>query len=377
MDLLYAPDDDAFRQEVRAFLKAKLPADLRQRMSATGFASIEDQRTWQRILYQQGWAAPAWPKEYGGTGWTVGQQMIFADECALAPAPTPHIFNITMLGPVIIHFGTDEQREFFLPRLLKGEILVCQGFSEPGSGSDLASLSTSCKPTEAGWVVNGSKIWTSSAHYSDWAFCLVRTDPNAKKQAGISFIVVDLKSPGITIRPIIGIDGRHSLNQVFFDEVSIPESGMIGEVNKGWNYAKFLLGHERTYVAGIGRTRERISLAKELLAQAESQQEALTMVPAWRGRIALMEADIHALEVTQLRLMAGGVNQNMASLLKVRGSEIYQQIAELILEMAGPDGVRADRAEASTIYFYTRAATIYGGSTEVQKNILASTVLGL
>lgn len=205
MDLLFTPEDEHFRQEVRAFLEAKLPSDLRQRMRATGFANSEDQRHWQGILNQQGWAAPAWPKAWGGTGWTTGQQMIFADECALAPAPTPHIFNITMLGPVIIHFGNDEQRAFFLPKLLNGDILACQGFSEPGAGSDLASLSTSCKRVEGGWMVNGSKIWTSSAHYADWIFCLVRTDAAAKKkQAGISFVVIDLKSPGITIRPIIG-----------------------------------------------------------------------------------------------------------------------------------------------------------------------------
>lgn len=378
MDLLFTPEDENFRQEVRAFLQAKLPADLRQRLRSTGFATSEDQRRWQRILHQQGWAAPAWAKAFGGTGWTVGQQMIFADECAQAPAPTPHIFNITMLGPVILQFGNDAQRAFFLPKLLNGEILACQGFSEPGAGSDLASLSTSCQRVEGGWVVNGSKIWTSSAHEADWVFCLVRTDPAAKKkQAGISFIVIDLKSPGITIRPIMGIDGRHSLNQVFFDAVIIPESGMIGEENKGWDYAKFLLGHERTYVAGIGRTRERISFAKELLEQSAGSPQAATRLPAWRGRIALIEAGVHGLEVTQLRLMGGGVDQNMASLLKVRGSELYQEIAELILEMAGPAGLRRDRAAASTLYFYSRAATIYGGSSEVQKNILASTVLGL
>ncbi len=378
MDLRFTPNDHRFREEVRVFLKAQLPADLRQRMRASGFATSEDQREWQRIVNRQGWAAPAWPKAHGGTGWSVGQQMIFADECALAPAPTPHIFNITMLGPVILHFGNDAQRAFFLPKLLNGDILACQGFSEPGAGSDLASLATQCRRVDGGWLVNGSKIWTSSAHYADWIFCLVRTDPAAKKkQAGISFIVVDLRSPGITIRPIIGIDGRHSLNQVFFDEVLIPESGMIGEPHKGWDYAKFLLGHERTYVAGIGRTRERISLAKELLMQLQSSGLPASTMANWRGRIALIEAELHALEITQLRLMGGGIDQSMASLLKVRGSELYQDVAELILQMRGSDGLRRDQAAASTLYFYSRAATIYGGSTEVQKNILASTVLGL
>lgn len=378
MDLLWTTEDRAFREEVRNFLTRALPAELGARMRSTGFATHQGQRRWQRILNQQGWGAPAWPVAHGGTGWTVGQQMIFADECALAPAPTPHIFNITMLGPVIIRFGNDAQRAFFLPKLLNGDILACQGFSEPGAGSDLASLQTSCKRVEGGWVVNGSKIWTSSAHYADWIFCLVRTDTKAaKKQAGISFIVLDLKSPGISVRSIIGIDGRHSLNQVFFDEVFMPESGLIGEENKGWDYAKFLLGHERTYVAGIGRTRERISLARELLAQAERAAAPAPRVGVWRGRLALLETEVHALEVTQLRLMGGAMDPNIASLLKVRGSELYQDVNELILEMKGAAGLRADRAEASTLYFYSRAATIYGGSSEVQKNIVAATVLGL
>ncbi|MGO4811730.1 acyl-CoA dehydrogenase family protein [Cupriavidus sp. 2MCAB6] len=378
MDLLGTPEDKRFREEVRAFLAAHLPADMRQRIRSTGFVSYQDQRQWQRTLDAHGWGAPAWPVAHGGTGWNAGQQMIFADECAMASAPTPHIFNITMLGPVIIHFGNDAQREFFLPRLLNGGILSCQGFSEPNSGSDLASLQTSARRVDGGYVVNGSKIWTSQAHASDWIFCLLRTDSAAaKKQAGISFVVIDLKSPGVTIRPIIGIDDRHSLNQVFFDDVLVPQSGLIGEENKGWDYAKFLLGHERTYVAGIGRTRERMSYARELLASRERAGLPAKTAAAWRGRIALIETDVHALEITQLRLMHAGIDQNMASLLKVRGSELYQEIVELAMQIGGAASLRGDCGELTTAYLYSRAVTIYGGSTEVQKNILASTVIGL
>lgn len=378
MDLRFPAEEQRFRQEVRQFLQTELPPAMRQRLRSTGFASYEDQRQWQRTLADKGWGAPAWPVAHGGTGWSVDQQMAFADECALAPAPTPHIFNITMLGPVIYSFGNAAQRAFFLPRLLRGDILACQGFSEPGAGSDLAALATSCQRVQDGYVVNGTKIWTSQAHGSDWIFCLVRTDPAAtKKQAGISFIVIDLRSPGITVRPIIGIDGRHSLNQVFFDDVFVPESGLIGELNKGWDYAKFLLGHERTYVAGIGRTRERIALAREQLAEHAHQGQDAARLGHWRTRIALVEAELHALEISQLRLMRPGAHAAMASLLKVRGSELFQDITELLLHIAGPEALRRDQADLSTTYFYARAATIFGGSTEVQKNILARSFLQL
>lgn len=378
MDLLCTPQDEAFRQEVRAFIAAKLPPEMRARLRAGGFVTCEDQVYWQRALNERGWGAPSWPVEFGGTGWSVAQQLIFADECALAPAPTTHTFNMTMLAPVLMKFGSPEQQEFFLPRLRNADILSCQGFSEPGAGSDLASLKTSARREGEGYVVNGGKIWTSHAHYSNWIFALVRTNPDApKRQAGISFMVIDLKTPGITIRPIIGIDGRHSLNQVFFDDVKVPRSGLVGEENKGWDYAKFLLGHERTFVAGIGRTRERVSFAKELLERLGRDGMEAQACANWRGRIALIEADLHALEVTQLRLQANGAHPNMASLLKVRGSELYQAIADLLVQMKGPGALRRDAAELSTVYLYSRATTIFGGSTEVQKNVLASSVLGL
>ncbi|WP_349604798.1 acyl-CoA dehydrogenase family protein [Cupriavidus sp. DF5525] len=378
MDLLYSEQHKAFRQEIRDFIAANLPDDMRQRLRAGGFASKADTELWQRRLNTRGWGAPAWPKAFGGAGWDAAEQQIFADECACAPAPPPHIFNITMLGPVLVHFGSDAQREYFLPKLLNADIQVCQGFSEPGAGSDLASLKTRAERTADGYLVNGQKIWTSQAHYSDWIFCLVRTDPGAAKpQAGISFILIDLKSPGITVRPIISIDGRHSLNEVFFDNVLVPAQNLVGEENKGWDYAKFLLGHERAYIAGIGRSKERVAYAKDLLARLETEGRPADTLAPWRGRIAMIEADLHALEVTQFRMHGGHADMKLSPMLKARGSEIFQAITEVICGMRGTDALRADTGTLTKSYLYSRAVSIFGGSTEVQKNILSATVLDL
>ena len=378
MDLLYSEAHKAFRQEVRDFIAANLPDDMRQRLRAGGFASKADTELWQRALNKRGWGAPAWPKAFGGAGWDAAEQQIFADECAAAPAPPPHIFNITMLGPVIIHFGSDAQREYFLPKLLNADIQVCQGFSEPGSGSDLASLKTAAVREGDEYVVNGQKIWTSQAHYSDWVFCLVRTDPNAvKKQAGISFLLIDLKAPGVTVRPIISIDGRHSLNEVFFDNVRVPATNLVGEENKGWDYAKFLLGHERAYIAGIGRNKERVACAKALLAKLEGEGHPASTLATYRGQIALIEADLHALEVTQFRMLGGHADMKLSPMLKARGSEIFQAITDVICRMTAPASLRADTGTLTKSYLYSRAVSIFGGSTEVQKNILSATVLDL
>lgn len=378
MDLLYSEAHKAFRQEVRDFIAANLPDDMRQRLRAGGFASKADTERWQRALNRRGWGAPAWPREFGGAGWDAAEQQIFADECAAAPAPPPHIFNITMLGPVIIHFGSDAQRADFLPKLLNADIQVCQGFSEPGAGSDLASLKTAAVRDGDAYVVNGQKIWTSQAHYSDWVFCLVRTDPHAaKKQAGISFLLIDLKTPGVTVRPIISIDGRHSLNEVFFDNVRVPVSQRVGEENKGWDYAKFLLGHERAYIAGIGRSKERVACARELLRKLEAEGHPAATLAAYRGQIALIEADLHALEVTQCRMHGGHADMKLSPMLKARGSEIFQAITDVICRMTAPTSLRADTGTLTKSYLYSRAVSIFGGSTEVQKNILAATVLDL
>ena len=378
MDLVYSGQHQAFRQEIRDFIAANLPHDMRQRLRDGGFATKADTELWQRRLNARGWGAPAWPKAYGGAGWDAAQQQIFADECACAPAPPPHIFNITMLGPVLIHFGSDAQREYFLPKLLNADIQVCQGFSEPGAGSDLASLKTRAERTADGYLVNGQKIWTSQAHYSDWIFCLVRTDPAAARpQAGISFLLVDLKSPGITVRPIVSIDGRHSLNEVFFDNVRVPAENLVGEENRGWDYAKFLLGHERAYIAGIGRSKERVAYARAVLAEMEAAGRPADALAPWRGRIAMIEADLHALEVTQLRMHGGHADMKLSPMLKARGSEIFQAITDVICRMRGAAALRADTGTLAKSYLYSRAVSVFGGSTEVQKNILSATLLDL
>jgi pimeloyl-CoA dehydrogenase len=380
MDLLYSEEHKTFRQEVRDFLAANLPDDLRERLRAGGFATKDDNALWQRTLNQRGWGAPAWPKAFGGAGWDADRQRIFADECAAAPAPTPHPFNITMLGPVLIHFGSDAQREYFLPKLLNADIQVCQGFSEPGSGSDLASLKTTAVREGDAYVVNGQKIWTSQAHYADWAFCLVRTDAGAvKKQAGISFLLIDMKSPGITVRPIISIDGRHSLNEVFFENVRVPAANLVGGENKGWSYAKFLLGHERAHIAGIGRNKERVACARALLAKMEDEGYPEPTLAAYRGRIAMIEADLHALEVTQLRVHGGHADAKLSPMLKVRGSEIFQAITDLLCRMTGAGSLPVGGADVTLTrsYLYSRAVSIFGGTTEVQKNILSASLLDL
>ncbi|SPA23067.1 Acyl-CoA dehydrogenase, C-terminal:Acyl-CoA dehydrogenase, central region [Cupriavidus taiwanensis] len=378
MDLFYSGQHQAFRQEIREFIAANLPDDMRQRLREGGFATKADTELWQRRLNARGWGAPAWPKAWGGAGWDAAEQQIFADECACAPAPPPHIFNITMLGPVLIHFGSDAQREYFLPKLLNADIQVCQGFSEPGAGSDLASLKTRAERTADGYLVSGQKIWTSQAHYSDWIFCLVRTDPGAARpQAGISFLLIDLKSPGITVRPIVSIDGRHSLNEVFFDNVRVPAENLVGQENRGWDYAKFLLGHERAYIAGIGRSKERVAYARAVLAEMEAAGRPADALAPWRGRIAMIEADLHALEVTQLRMHGGHADMKLSPMLKARGSEIFQAITDVICRMRGAAALRADTGTLAKSYLYSRAVSVFGGSTEVQKNILSATLLDL
>lgn len=399
MDLRFSPQELAFREEVRSFINSKLPADIRARLRLGYPPRKQDTVTWQRILYARGWAAPNWPQAYGGPGWTPVQQTIFQEECFLAPAPPLLAFNITMVGPVIIHFGSEEQKRRFLPPIANLDIWFCQGFSEPGAGSDLASLRTSAKREGENYVVNGQKIWTTTAHLADWAFCLVRTEAAAKKQQGISFLLVDMKTPGITVRPIITLDGMHHTNEVFFDEVRVPVANLVGEENKGWNYAKFLLGNERTGIAGVGRSKERLGYAKELAAKVNFNGRPLSQDRSFCERVALLEAELKALEITQLRVVAAqgrvasGKPDPFSSILKIKGSEMYQAVNDLLCSVAGPAGMAVQPQEAAAqtgpdigpdwalplapAYFYSRAASIYGGTNEIQKNILSKTVLGL
>jgi len=399
MDLRFTAEEVAFRDEVRAFIADNLPEDIRERMRLGHPAEKADTIRWQRILNARGWAAYSWPKEYGGPGWTPVQRMMFLEENQLAPAPDMQVFNVTMIGPVLIQFGTDEQKRRFLPRAAEVEDWWCQGFSEPGAGSDLAALKTAAKRVGDEYVVNGQKIWTSTAHMADWCFCLVRTDPHAvKRQEGISFLLIDMKTPGITVRPIISIDGTHHLNEVFFDDVKVPVEMRIGEENKGWDYAKFLLGNERTGIARLGKSKERVRFAKETAREMRANGRPLIEDHEFRRRIAALETELKSLEITQLRVLsaskAAGQQDPLSAVLKLKGTELLQATSELVMDTGGPlsmpDWAQELAAlsnepevgpvwatEATRSYLMLRAASIYGGTNEIMKTIVSKAVLGL
>ena len=395
MDLRFTPEDAAFRQDVRTFIRENLPADIRRRMRLGHAIRKQDTVAWQRILNGRGWAGYSWPKEYGGPGWSAIQRMSFLDENALAPAPDLSPFNITMIGPVLIQFGTEEQKARFLARAANLDDWWCQGFSEPGAGSDLAALKTAARRDGEHYVVNGSKIWTSTAQHADWCFVLVRTNPNAaKKQEGISFLLVDMKTPGITIRPIVSIDGEHHLNEVFFDDVKVPVAMRVHAENRGWDVAKFLLGNERVGIAQLGKSKERVAAAKDIARRAGANDAA------FRTRAAQLEVDMQALEIMQYRMVSAAARQRdgrpdpLSSVLKVRGTELLQATTELAMDAGGPLSMPlwarelsalanttdepAEAAEAATReYLFLRACTIYGGTNEIQKDILSKAVLRL
>ena len=401
MDLRFTPDETAFRQEVRDFIRDNLPAEIRDRMQLGHPPRKQDTVTWQRILNKKGWAALSWPKEWGGPGWTAIQRMIFLEENLSAPAPELSSFNITMLGPVLIQFGTEAQKQKYLPRAANIDDWWCQGFSEPGAGSDLASLKTAAKKDGDTYVVNGQKIWTSTAHNADWVFCLVRTDPQAKKrQEGISFLLIDMKTPGIEVRPIISINGSHHLNEVFFTDVRVPAENLVGEENKGWNVAKFLLGNERTGIARLGKSKERVRFAKEIAREVRMNGKPLIEDQNFRTRVAQLEVDMKALEITQLRVVSAfakdksGKPDPISSVLKIKGTELLQNTSELVMDVGGPQAMPVWQQELAAMtnepaigpewapqmaraYLMLRAASIYGGTNEIQKNILNKAVLGL
>jgi pimeloyl-CoA dehydrogenase large subunit len=402
MDLRFTPEELAFRDEVRSFMRTALPADIRSKLVEGRRLKKDDIVVWQRVLNEKGWAVPHWPTEWGGRNWSPTQHYIFLEELQQAPAPPPLGFGVTMVGPVIIAFGSEAQKKRFLPRIANLDDWWCQGFSEPGSGSDLASLKTSAKRNGGDhYVVNGQKTWTTTAQYADWIFCLVRTDPAAKKQEGISFILMDMKSPGITVRPIVTIDGGREVNEVFFDDVKVPAENLVGQENKGWDYAKFLLGNERTGIARVGMSKERIRRLRELAALERSDDRPLIEDERFRAKIAAVEVELKALEMTQLRVVAAERNRKgnrpdpASSILKIKGSEIQQTISELLLEVVGPYAlpyqpeyldeerwneppVGPDWAPSlAPTYFNTRKVSIYGGTNEIQKNIIAKAILGL
>ncbi len=382
------PAQRAFQQEVRAFIRARLPEDIRQRLRAGHPPRKDDTVRWQRILNERGWAAPHWPRAFGGAELGQMERLILLDEIYRAPAPLPQVFNIGMLGPVLLKFGTPAQQDWFLPRLANLDIWFCQGFSEPGSGSDLASLHTSARREGDRYIVNGQKIWTTTAHLADWVFALVRTgtDANARKQEGISFLLIDLRTPGITIRPIRSIDGEHHLNEVFFDDVAVPVANLVGEEGKGWECAKFLLGNERTGIANVGLCRERLDYARELAGRFTQDGRPLLEDAKLRGEIASLDAEIRALEITNWRFLLTDAERKrlpaFASVLKLKGVELQQEINALLARIKGPQGLErrgSDETEHGPLaprYFYSRAASIYGGTSEVQKDILAKAIVG-
>jgi alkylation response protein AidB-like acyl-CoA dehydrogenase len=391
MDTAYSAEDLAFRDEVRGFFEKAFTPEVQKRLRSSDYKeAIED---WQKKLYEQGWIAPNWPAEHGGTGWTATQKYIYETERSLAGIPSLVPFGLVMVANVIIAYGTDEQKSYFLPRILKSEDWWCQGYSEPGSGSDLASLKTKAERDGDDFIINGAKIWTTYAQYADWIFCLVRTDNSGKKQEGITFILVDMKTEGIKVNPIISIDNHHSLNEVEFNNVRVPAKNVVGEVGKGWTVAKALLAHERTGIAGVADVKRAVRVIKEVAAKEENGGQRLLDDPGFQQRLADIEVELMALEFTELRTLAtqaaGGFPGPESSLLKIKGTELQQATQELLMEIAAyyqgvlptdldPNALGHEFAtDARRSYMYGRAATIYGGSNEVQKNIIAKYVLGL
>ena len=396
MDMSFSPEDLAFRDEVRGFIAENYPKDLKSRRTR-GEMTKEDILAWHRILYKKGWVAPHWPKEYGGAAWTITQRYIWNEENARAETQPLLPFGLAMVGPVIFNYGNEAQKARFLPRILSGDDWWCQGYSEPGAGSDLAGLKTRAVREGDHYIVNGHKIWTTLAQYADWMFCLVRTDPAAKAQEGISFILIDMKTPGITVRPLITMDGAHEVNEVFLEDVKVPAENLIGEENKGWTYAKFLLGNERSGIAGVSRSKKAIERLKAIANAELVDGEPLIRTEEFSRKIAELEIDLSALEVTELRTLAaeskGRGPGPEASILKIKGTEIQQRITELTLEAVGNYGfVEVPTGELSgnefvagpdysngsaQNYFNMRKTSIYGGSNEIQHNIIAKMVLGL
>ena len=388
MDSTFSAQDEAFRLKIRDFFSSQFTDDLRDRLrepETLKAAQIE----WQRKLYDQGWIATGWPQEYGGTGWTATQKYIYESERSAAGVPDVVPFGLLMVGPVIYTFGTEAQKEKFLPRILKSEDWWCQGYSEPGSGSDLASLKTKAELVDGHYIVNGAKIWTTYAQYADWIFCLVRTDKESTIQGGISFLLIDMNSPGVKVNPIIGIDNRHTLNEVVFTDVKVPAENLIGEQGRGWTYAKFLLQHERTAIAGVGNMKHTMALVKQQASRQMVGGRSLAEDEDFQRRFTEIEVELMALEYTELRALdadeRGTYTGIEPSILKIKGTELQQSIQRLRLDMAGyysgsvvGQQVEHEFAqEAYLQYMYGRAATIYGGSNEIQRNIITKAAFGL
>jgi alkylation response protein AidB-like acyl-CoA dehydrogenase len=400
MDLAFTPEEQQFREDIRAWVGANLPAAIAHKVHNALHLTRDDMQSWAKILGKKGWLGHGWPKDFGGPGWNSVQKHLFEEECALAGAPRVVPFGPVMVAPVIMAFGTPEQQQRFLPGIASGEVWWSQGYSEPGSGSDLASVKCRAERQGTTYLVNGQKTWTTLGQYGEWIFCLVRTSSEGKPQTGISFLLIDMKSAGVTVRPIVLLDGQPEVNEVFFDNVIVPAENLIGEENKGWTYAKHLLSHERTNIADVNRAKRELERLKRI-----AKVEGVWTDTRFRDEIAKLEVDVVALEMMVLRVLAaeksGKNSLDIAGLLKIRGSEIQQRYSELMMLAAGPfalplireameagwqgnatagalggfpGGVVANAPLAST-YFNMRKTTIYGGSNEVQRNIVAQTVL--
>ncbi|ANH71501.1 acyl-CoA dehydrogenase, N-terminal domain protein [Ralstonia insidiosa] len=398
MDLNYSAADDAFRQEVRGWLQANLPKDIQDKVLNHRRLNREDFVRWHKALAGKGWSVPHWPVEWGGTGWSPIQKHIWDEECAEIGAPGVLPFGVSMVAPVIMKYGNEAQKRYFLPRIVDCTDWWCQGYSEPGSGSDLASVKTRAVREGDHYIVNGQKTWTTLGQHADMIFCLVRTDPDAKKQEGISFLLIDMKTPGITVRPIIMLDEEHEVNEVFFDNVKVPVDNLIGEENRGWTYAKYLLGHERTGIARVGNSKRELAFLKRVALQHQKNGKPLLQDPVFGAKVAALEIELLALEITVLRVVssenAGKGPGPEASLLKIKGTQIQQMLTELMVEAVGPyaqpfdpsylEGQHQqavtgdnDAAPLAPYYFNYRKTSIYGGSNEIQRNIISQMILGV
>ena len=398
MDLNFTPEEEAFRAEVQAFLKDKLPARIANKVKAGQRLTKADQDEWHAILNERGWLANHWPEEYGGPGWGAVEKFIFDTECALAGGPRIVPFGVNMLGPVLIKFGNEAQKKYWLPRILSGEDWWCQGYSEPGAGSDLASVKTTAVRQGAHYIVNGQKTWTTQGQHANMIFCLVRTDREAKAQSGISFLLVDMNSPGVELRPIRTLDGDKEVNEVFFTDVKVPVENLVGEENKGWTYAKYLLTYERTGIAGVGFCIAALAKLKVIAAKVMKNGKPLDQDPLFAARMAQVEIDLENMKTTNLRVIAsvagGGVPGAESSMLKIRGTEIRQEILSLMRRAVGPYALPfieeaqyegyaeepvgpKEAATAAANYFNYRKLSIFGGSNEIQKNIISKMILGL
>ena len=399
MNADFTIEELAFQKEVRTFLDNEFPFEFRTKIDASRRLSKKEIIRWQKILYEKGWAAPTWPVEFGGTGWSQVQRHIFATEMGLIGAPEPVPFGMKMVAPVIMEYGTEEQKNRFLPDILESNVWWCQGYSEPNSGSDLASLKTTAVRDGDEYIINGAKTWNTYGQYADWIFCLVRTDNTVKKQEGISFLLIDMSSPGITLRPIVLLDGHPEVNEVFFDDVRVPVNNLVGEENKGWTYAKLLLTHERSNIAGVPRGKRRLRGLKRIAADTDDGfGNAMLENPRFKNKLAEVEIQLQALEYSELRTLAalsvGKAPGPESSILKIVGTELAQEMDELFVELAAysclpfvpeqfEDGFQGvplgpgNSAYAALNYFNNRKASIYGGSNEIQRNIICKHVLGL